>query len=164
MSTVRSNIVRIAERRLHLVTDDEVQQLGLTSRAIARRLKVGNLHRVVPGVLSTTSGPYDVSQRELALCLSDPRVVLSHMCGRVLGHPTGTEGSRRGDGAEGVPPERTQRGRPLQQLDAGTPRRRAGRRGARHERGQNGLRPGWGARCGRPPVGDRGRPRQGPVH
>lgn len=79
MGTVDDSVVRIAERRLHLVTDDEAQQLGLTSRAIARRLKLGNLYRVVPGVLSTASGPYDVSQRELALCLSDPRIVLSHI-------------------------------------------------------------------------------------
>jgi hypothetical protein len=78
MSTVDSNIVRIAERRLHLVTDDEVQQLGLAPRTIRHRVEVGELHRVLPGVLSTSGGPYDVSQRELALCLSIPCGVLSH--------------------------------------------------------------------------------------
>jgi predicted transcriptional regulator of viral defense system len=79
MSTVDANIVRIAERRLHLVTDDEVQQLGLTPLSIRRRIESGQLHRVLPGVLSTTAGPYDVPQRALALCLSIPDAVLSHV-------------------------------------------------------------------------------------
>ena len=78
MSTVDPDIVRIAERRLHLVTDDELQRLGLTSRNIRRRVQLGQLHRVLPGVLSTDVGPYDVGQRELALCLSQPGAVLSH--------------------------------------------------------------------------------------
>lgn len=78
MSTVESNIVRIAERRLHLVTDDEVQRLGLSDRTIRRRVEAGQLHRVLPGVLSTNAGPFDVPQRELALCLSIPDAVLSH--------------------------------------------------------------------------------------
>jgi hypothetical protein len=78
MSTVDSTIVRIAERRLHLVTDDEIEQLGLSRRAICRRLELGQLHRVLPGVLSTSAGPYDVPQRELALCLSIPGAILSH--------------------------------------------------------------------------------------
>jgi very-short-patch-repair endonuclease len=78
MSTVEEFIVRIAERRLHLVTDDEVQRLGLTSRSVRYRLNSGRLHRVLPGVLSTYAGPYDVPQRELAICLSIPDAVLSH--------------------------------------------------------------------------------------
>ena len=78
MSTVDPNIVRIAERRLQLVTDDELQRLGLASRTIRRRVELQQLHRVLPGVLSTHAGPYDVSQRELALCLSLPAAVLSH--------------------------------------------------------------------------------------
>lgn len=78
MSTVDNDIVRIAERRLHLVTDDEVQQLGLSDRSIRRRVGSGRLHRVLPGVLSTHAGPYDVPQRELALCLSIPGAALSH--------------------------------------------------------------------------------------
>jgi hypothetical protein len=78
MSTVDPNIVRIAERRLHLVTDDEIQRLGLSPRTIRRWVDTGRLHRVAPGVLSTSRGPYDVTQRELALCLSLPAAVLSH--------------------------------------------------------------------------------------
>ena len=78
MSTVDPLIVRIAERRLQLVTDDELQRLGLASRTIRRRVELQQLHRVLPGVLSTHAGPYDVSQRELALCLSLPAAVLSH--------------------------------------------------------------------------------------
>jgi very-short-patch-repair endonuclease len=78
MSTVDPDIVRIAERRLHLVTDAEVQRLGLSERSIRRLVGREELHRVLPGVLSTTRGPYDVSQRELALCLSIPGAVLSH--------------------------------------------------------------------------------------
>jgi very-short-patch-repair endonuclease len=78
MSTVDPNIVRIAERRLHLVTDDEIQRLGLSERTVRRRIEAGALHRVLPGVVSTTAGPYDVPQRELALCLSIPNAVLSH--------------------------------------------------------------------------------------
>jgi hypothetical protein len=78
MSTVDPEIVRIAERRSHLVTDGEVQRLGLTPRTIRRWVESGRLHRVAPGVLSTSAGPYDVSQRELALCLSLPSAVLSH--------------------------------------------------------------------------------------
>jgi very-short-patch-repair endonuclease len=78
MSTVDPLIVRIAERRLQLVTDDELQRLGLASRTIRRRVELQLLHRVLPGVLSTHAGPYDVSQRELALCLSLPAAVLSH--------------------------------------------------------------------------------------
>jgi hypothetical protein len=79
MGTVDDSVVRIAERRLHLVTDDEVQQLGLTALTIRRRIDSGQLHRVLPGVLSTIAGPYDVSQRALALCLSIPDAVLSHV-------------------------------------------------------------------------------------
>src|SRR6476469_2849773 len=78
MSTVDPNIVRIAEGRLHLVTDDEVQRLGLSDRGIRRRLESGQLHRVLPGVLSTHAAPFDVPERELALCLSLPDAVLSH--------------------------------------------------------------------------------------
>ena len=78
MGAIDPLIVRIAERRLHLVTDDEVQRLGLTDQSVRRRLRLGTLHRVVPGVLSTVAGPYDVPQRELALCLSIPEAVLSH--------------------------------------------------------------------------------------
>src|SRR5215218_1587449 len=78
MSTVDPDIVRIAERRLHLVTDGEVQRLGRSPRTIRRWVETGRLHRVAPGVLSTSAGPYDVSQRELALCLSLPSAVLSH--------------------------------------------------------------------------------------
>jgi hypothetical protein len=78
MSTIDDHIVRIAERRLHLVTDDEVQRLGLTPRSVRRRLHAGRLHRVVPGVLSPHAGPYDVPQRELAICLALPDAVLSH--------------------------------------------------------------------------------------
>ncbi len=78
MSTVDPLIVRIAERRLQLVTDDDLQRLGLASRTIRRRVELQQLHRVLPGVLSTHAGPYDVSQRELALCLSLPAAVLSH--------------------------------------------------------------------------------------
>jgi len=78
MSTIDADIVRIAERRLHLVTDDEIQRLGLSDRAIRRRIDGGQLHRVAPGVLSTERGPYDVAQRELAICLSVPDAVLSH--------------------------------------------------------------------------------------
>jgi len=78
MSTVDPHIVRIAERRLHLVTDVEIQRLGLPHRSIRRWIEFRQLHRVAPGVLSTSSGPYDVPQRELALCLSLPAAVLSH--------------------------------------------------------------------------------------
>lgn len=78
MSTVHANIVRIAERRLHLVTDDEVERLGLSPRATRGRVRAGELHRMLPGVLSTVGPPYDVAQRELALCLSLPEAVLSH--------------------------------------------------------------------------------------
>src|SRR5262245_52281011 len=78
MSTVHSQIVRIAERRLQLVTDDELQRLGLTPRTIRRWVGREHLHRVLPNVLSTSSGPYDVTQRELALCLSIPGAVVSH--------------------------------------------------------------------------------------
>ena len=42
------------------------------------RVQLGRLHRVLPGVLSTTAGPFDVAQRELAICLSIPGAVLSH--------------------------------------------------------------------------------------
>ena len=78
MSTVDPHIVRIAERRLRLVTDDEVQRLGLSDRSIRRHVERGALHRVLPGVLSTHPAPYDVPQRELALCLSLPSAALSH--------------------------------------------------------------------------------------
>lgn len=78
MSTIDADIVRIAERRLCLVTDDEIQRLGLPSRTIRHKVEAGQLHRVLPGVLSTSKGPYDVSQRQLALCLSIPSSVLSH--------------------------------------------------------------------------------------
>jgi hypothetical protein len=81
MSTVDPHIVRIAERRLHLVTDDEIQRLGLSDRTVRRHVERGRLHRVLPGVLSTEAGPYDVSQRGLALCLSLPDAVLSHHSG-----------------------------------------------------------------------------------
>jgi very-short-patch-repair endonuclease len=78
MSTVDPNIVRIAERRLHLATDDEIQRLGLSDRSIRRHLQDRQLHRVLPGVLSTSGGPYSVQQWELALCLSIVEAVLSH--------------------------------------------------------------------------------------
>ena len=78
MSTVDPNIVRIAERRLHLATDDEIQRLGLSDRTIRRHLEDQQLHRVLPGVVSTEAGPYTVGQWELALCLSIPEAVLSH--------------------------------------------------------------------------------------
>ena len=78
MSTVDPEIVRIAGRRLHLVTDDEIQRLGLSERAIRERIDARRLHRVATGVLSTHPGPYDVSQRELAICLSVPDAALSH--------------------------------------------------------------------------------------
>ncbi len=81
MSTIDTQIVRIAERRLHLVTDDEIQRLGLTDRTIRRRVEHGQWHRVLPGVLSTAAGPFDVAQRGLALCLSLPTAVLSHHTG-----------------------------------------------------------------------------------
>ncbi len=78
MSTVDANIVRIAERRLRLVTDDEVQRLGLSPRSLRRWVESGELHRVLPGVLATHPGPYDDQQRALAVCLSIPGAVLSH--------------------------------------------------------------------------------------
>jgi hypothetical protein len=78
MSTVDTEIVRIAERRLHLVTDGEIQRLGLSTRAIRGRIEERRLHRVATGVLSTQPGPYDVSQRELAICMSVPEATLSH--------------------------------------------------------------------------------------
>jgi very-short-patch-repair endonuclease len=78
MSTVDPLIVRIAERRMQLVTDDELERLGLPDRTIRHRIATGSLHRVAPGVLSTSPGPYDASQRELALCLSIDTAVLSH--------------------------------------------------------------------------------------
>jgi len=78
MSTTPTNIVRIAERRLRLVTDDEAQQLGLSEWNLRRRVDNGGLFRVLPGVLATHPGPYDVEQQALALCLSMPFAVLSH--------------------------------------------------------------------------------------
>lgn len=78
MSTIDVDVVRIAERRLRLVTEDEVQRLGLSERTIRRRVERGVLHRVAPGVLSVDSGPYDVAQRALALCLSEYGATLSH--------------------------------------------------------------------------------------
>jgi very-short-patch-repair endonuclease len=78
MSTVDAEIVRIAERRLQLVTQDEIQRLGLSPRAIRRRVALRSLHPVLPGVYSTAAGPYDVPQRELAICLAVPGAVLSH--------------------------------------------------------------------------------------
>jgi very-short-patch-repair endonuclease len=78
MSTVDPHIVRIAERRLHLITDDEIQRLGLSERSTRERIADGRLHRVAQNVLSTHAGPYDVSQRELTICLSLPDAVLSH--------------------------------------------------------------------------------------
>jgi len=78
MSTIDDEIVRIAERRLHLVSQDEIQRLGLSPRAIRRRVALRSLHPVLPGVYSTSAGPYDLPQRELALCLSVPGAVLSH--------------------------------------------------------------------------------------
>jgi very-short-patch-repair endonuclease len=78
MSTVDPHIVRIAERRLHLVTDDEIQRLGLSPRSIRRWIETRQLHRVAPNVLSTSAGPYELPQRELAICLSIPDAVLSH--------------------------------------------------------------------------------------
>jgi hypothetical protein len=78
MSTVDPHIVRIAERRLHLVTDDQIEKLGLSERSTRERVGDGRLHRVAPNVLATHAGPYDVSQRELAICLSVPDAVLSY--------------------------------------------------------------------------------------
>ena len=78
MSTVNSNIVRIAERRLHLITDDEVKRLGLNERSVQRLVRIGQLHRIADGVLATHEGPLTVPQRELAICLSISDAVLSH--------------------------------------------------------------------------------------
>ena len=158
MSTVDPDIVRIAERRLHLVTDGELQRLGLSPRTIRRWVESGSLHRVIPGVLSTTAGPYDVSQRELALCLVDTggRAVAPQR-GRVLGDPPGTEGPCGRHGAPRPLGRRSAGRRPLQQPDARAPRRRPRRRGASDVGARDRVRSGRCPRRGQPPVGDRRR-------
>lgn len=78
MSTIDADIVRIAERRLHLVTDDEIQRLGLSERSIRRRVEQRRLHRVMAGVLSTHPGPYAVPVRELAICMAVPDAALGY--------------------------------------------------------------------------------------
>ena len=100
MSTVDPDIVRIAERRLHLVTDDEVQRLGLSPRTIRRRVEIGHLHRVLPGVLSTAAGPVRrVAARARAVPVDPRRRAVAPQRGGVLGDPTGAEGPRRRHGA-----------------------------------------------------------------
>ncbi len=72
MSTVDPLIVRIAERRLHLVTDDETTTAWPPSPKHPALDPAQAAAPIAPGVLSTSAGPYGVSQRELALCLSLP--------------------------------------------------------------------------------------------
>jgi len=78
MSTIDDSIVRIAERRLNLVTTDDLQRLGLSVRSIQLRVARGQLRPVVRNVYATVPKPDDVPRRELALCLYHPSVVISH--------------------------------------------------------------------------------------
>ena len=108
-----------------------------------------------------TPGPYDVSQRELALCLSLPAAVLSHASA------AGYWGIRRAlkDRVELTVPHgaRVDDHRAVVHYSnrlPGSPRRGAGGRRSGHIGGPDGVRPRWRARRAEPPVGDRGRPQQ----
>ena len=143
MGTVDDSVVRIAERRLHLVTDDEAQQLGLTSRAIARRLKLG---KPAPGGARCAVH----SQRTVRRLTARARAVSVGSRGRALALSAAAYwGIRRApkDRVDVTVPKGSrvsglQRGRPLQQLDARPSRRRVGRRRPGHVGGPNGLRLG----------------------
>jgi very-short-patch-repair endonuclease len=78
MSTIDDSIVRIAERRLNLVTTDDLQRLGLSISSIKRRVARGQLRPLVRNVYATGVPPDDAPRRELALCLYHPAVVISH--------------------------------------------------------------------------------------
>lgn len=71
-------IVRIAERRSHVVTNDDLQRLGLNERARERAANDGILHRVVPGAYSVAPLADPVAQLQMVLCLTHPELVLSH--------------------------------------------------------------------------------------
>jgi very-short-patch-repair endonuclease len=78
MSTIDDSIVRIAERRLNLVTTDDLKRLGLSKSSINRRAARGQLRSLARDVYVTVPPPDDVPRRELALCLLHPEAVLSH--------------------------------------------------------------------------------------
>jgi hypothetical protein len=78
MSTMDDQIVRIAERRLNLVTTGDLERLGRSKRSIERRAARGQLRSLVPNVYATVPPPDDVPRRELALCLFHPAAVISH--------------------------------------------------------------------------------------
>jgi very-short-patch-repair endonuclease len=78
MSTIDDSIVRIAERRLNLVTTEDLQRLGLSTRSIQLRVARGQLRRLIRNVYATGVPPDDAPRRELALCLYHPAVVISH--------------------------------------------------------------------------------------
>ena len=78
MSTIDDSIVRIAERRLNLVTTDDLKRLGLSKSSIKRRALRGQLRQFARDVYVTVPPPDDVPRRELALCLLHPGAVLSH--------------------------------------------------------------------------------------
>jgi very-short-patch-repair endonuclease len=78
MSTIDDSIVRIAERRLNLVTTGDLQRLGLSNSSIKRRAARGQLRPLAPNVYATVAPPDNAPRRELALCLHHPDVVISH--------------------------------------------------------------------------------------
>jgi very-short-patch-repair endonuclease len=78
MSTMDDEIVRIAERRLNLVTTGDLKRLGLSNRSIQRRAARGQLRTLVRNVYATVPPPDDAPRRELALCLFHPAAVISH--------------------------------------------------------------------------------------
>jgi very-short-patch-repair endonuclease len=78
MSTMDDEIVRIAERRLNLVTRDDLKRLGLTKSAIQRRTARGQLRALLPDVFAVVPPPDGVPRRELALCLFHSDAVISH--------------------------------------------------------------------------------------
>lgn len=78
MSTNHNDIVRIAERRQDLITRGDLERLGLSKKAIQRRLAAGQLRPVAPGVYTAMEVPDGAPRRELALCLAYPDAVISH--------------------------------------------------------------------------------------
>lgn len=71
-------IVRIAERRLDVVTSRDFQRLGLDQRNAARHAARGALQHLTGDVYATSVQRASTEQWELALCLGHPSAVVSH--------------------------------------------------------------------------------------
>jgi hypothetical protein len=74
-----AEIMRIAELRGGLVTQDQLRKHGLSDRQISRLTGTRVLHSVFRGVYALEAGPWPLGRRALAACLAAPEAVVSDM-------------------------------------------------------------------------------------